>query len=178
MKHRLSPTNTSTGAKEHPFPHLIIDNFYNEEELELIWEELKFYTKPGKLLTAEQYGGISGYTNARALHLDSIYADNSENGGSNYRTLSNILTVNRKLFDDSVMNTFASIHDCCSIAPLADSDRTKVRYYHDGEYYDPHTDYITQFVAFSYFYKEPKRFEGENYIFQNITMNFHVKTIP
>ena len=86
MKHRLSPTNTSTGAKEHPFPHLIIDNFYNEEELELIWEELKFYTKPGKLLTPEQYGGIAGYTNARALHLDSIYADNSENGGVESRS--------------------------------------------------------------------------------------------
>ena len=172
MKHRLSPTNTSTGAKEYPFPHLIIDNFYNEEELELIWEELKFYTKPGKLLTPEQYGGIAGYTNARALHLDSIYADNSENGGSNYRTLSNILTVNRKLFDDSVMNTFASIHDCCSIAPLADSDRTKVRYYHDGEYYDPHTDYITQFVAFSYFYKEPKRFEGGELYFPKHNYEF------
>jgi len=26
---------------EYPFPHLIIENFYNEEELELIWEELK-----------------------------------------------------------------------------------------------------------------------------------------
>ena len=42
---------------ENPFPHLIVDNFYNEEELELIWEELKFYTKPGKLLDVKDYGG-------------------------------------------------------------------------------------------------------------------------
>ena len=34
---------------EEPFPHIIVKNFYNEEELELIWEELNFYTKPGKL---------------------------------------------------------------------------------------------------------------------------------
>ena len=27
---------------EKPFPHLICHNFYNDEELELIWEELKF----------------------------------------------------------------------------------------------------------------------------------------
>ena len=26
-----------------PFPHLILENFYNEEELNLVWEELKFY---------------------------------------------------------------------------------------------------------------------------------------
>ena len=32
-----------------PFPHLILYDFYNQEELDLIWEELKFYTKPGKL---------------------------------------------------------------------------------------------------------------------------------
>ena len=25
-----------------PFPHLILENFYNEEELNLVWEELKF----------------------------------------------------------------------------------------------------------------------------------------
>ena len=29
----------------NPFPLMVVDNFYNEEELELIWEELKFYTK-------------------------------------------------------------------------------------------------------------------------------------
>ena len=31
---------------EEPFPHIIVKNFYNKEELELIWEELNFYTKP------------------------------------------------------------------------------------------------------------------------------------
>ena len=32
-------------AFDKPFPHLIIENFYNAEELELLWEELKFFTK-------------------------------------------------------------------------------------------------------------------------------------
>ena len=32
-----------------PFPHIIFHNFYNDEELKLIWEELDFYTKPNKL---------------------------------------------------------------------------------------------------------------------------------
>ena len=45
---------------EKPFPHLIIENFYNEKELELIWEELKFYTKPNKLLEAKYFGGVVG----------------------------------------------------------------------------------------------------------------------
>ena len=33
-----------------PFPHLIFNDFYNKRELEPIWEELNFYTKPEKFL--------------------------------------------------------------------------------------------------------------------------------
>ena len=38
-----------------PFPHVIIENVYEEDELELIWDELKFFTRPGKLLPPEEY---------------------------------------------------------------------------------------------------------------------------
>ena len=150
----------SAYVDEFPFPHMIIDNFYNEKELELVWEELNFYTKPGKLLEAKDYGGVVGYTNAKALMLDSVYKDYSNNDGNNYRNLSNILTVNRKLFTSGVLDAFAGIHDCCSIANQSNSDTTKIRYYHDGEGYDPHTDKGFQFLAFSYYYKEPKKFTG------------------
>ena len=135
-----------------PFPHLIIENFYDDEELDLIWEELKYYTKPGKLLEAEDFGGVVGKTNSHALSLDDVYVK--------YRSLSNILTVNRKLFTSSALDIFAKIHDCCSHAVFCNEDYTKIRYYHNGEYYDPHTDKSTQFLAFSYFYKEPKKFKG------------------
>ena len=40
----------------NPFPLMVVENFYNEEELSLIWEELNFYTRPEKLLDAEGYG--------------------------------------------------------------------------------------------------------------------------
>jgi len=143
---------------EFPFPHMIIENFYNEHELNLIWEELNFYTKPGKFLEAKYYGGIVDYTNSKALLLDSLY-------GEEYRSVSNILNVNRKLFNCGVLDYFANIHQCCILATKSDYDTTKVRYYHDGEYYDPHTDSSMQFLGFSYFYKEPKKFTGGNLIF-------------
>ena len=141
-----------------PFPLMVVNNFYNERELDLIWEELKFYTKPNKLLTAKGYGGIDGYTNAKALCLDDVY--NILVDGKNYRNLSNILTVNRKLFECGVLDTFSEIHGCTSIANRSNNDITKVRYYHNDEFYKPHTDKAIQFLAFSYFYKEPKKFEG------------------
>ena len=151
---------------EEPFPHLIVEDFYTEEELELIWEELTFYTKPGKLLTAKDFGGVVDKTNSHALAIDCIYLNNEGKKGPdgqtgvNYRLISNILTVNRKLFTSGVLNYFAKIHPCCAIAPFSNYDCTKVRYYHNGEYYEAHTDKSMQFLAFSYFHKEPKKFTG------------------
>ena len=139
-------------AYSDPFPHLILKNFYNEEELELVWEELKFYTKPGKFFEAKDFGGVVDKTNSHAIILDEIYNKN--------RKLSNILTVNRKLFLPEILEPFSKIHDCCSIALMATHDVTKIRYYHDEEYYDAHIDKSFHFLAFSYFYKEPKKFEG------------------
>lgn len=144
-----------------PFPLMVVNNFYNQQELDLIWKELDFYTAPNKLVSAENYGGVVGYTNAKALILDDLYRNyESDKKGVDYRNISNILTVNRKLFECGVLDTFASIHGCVSIANKTNHDITKVRYYHDGQYYDPHTDKSTMFLAFSYFYKEPKKFVG------------------
>ena len=64
-----------------------------------------------------------------------------------------------KLYD-GVLDIFADIHDCCGLANKSNSDTTKIRYYHNGDKYDPHTDKGFQFLGFSYFYKEPKKFEG------------------
>ena len=142
----------------NPFPLMVVENFYNQDELDLIWEELKFYTKPGKLVDAKGYGGIVDSTNAKALLLDELYS-------KKYRGISNILTMNRKLFECGVLDKFSEIHGCCSIANQCNHDITKVRYYHNKEYYEAHADISFQFLAFSYFYKEPKKFTGGELFF-------------
>lgn len=148
-----------------PFPHIIFHNFYNEDELKLIWEELDFYTKKDKLFEAKDFGGVVDKTNSKAVWLDQIYKEP-------YRCISNILTVNRKVFDVEILKAFASIHDCCSIAESGNFDVTKVRYYHNGDYYEPHTDKTVQFLAFSYFYREPKKFEGGELFFPKYDYTF------
>lgn len=163
--------NLNVSVFDKPFPHLICNDFYNKEELELIWEELVFYTKPNKLLKAEDFGGVIGYTNSSAIILDELYRnysgykDNVIVGNPNYRLLSNILNVNRKIFNSGILDIFSEIHDCVIIANQSNWDNTKVRYYHDGEYYRPHTDKSVQFLAFSYFYKEPKKYSGGDLLF-------------
>ena len=158
--------NISADAFEKPFPHIIFHNFYDNYELDLIWEELKFYTKPDKLFDVEEYQGIVGFTKAKAIALDGVYPDK-------LRKLSNILTVTRKVFDDKVLKPFSEIHDSCKLAKLANYDITKLRYYHDGDYYKPHTDSYFEFLAFSYFYKEPKRFYGGDLTFPKYDYEFN-----
>ena len=136
-----------------PFPHIIINNFYNEEELKLIWQELDFFTAPDKLLEPKDYGGVIDATNAKAIILDEVY-------GNFYRRISNILTTNRKLFTSGVLDVLEDVHPSCRCATLVEEDLTKLRYYHNGDYYEPHTDHTVAFLAFSYFYKEPKKFQG------------------
>ena len=157
--------NISADAYIEPFPHLVFRNFYTDEELDLIWEELNFYTKPNKLFDVEEYLGVVGFTKAKAIALDSVFTGKT-------RVLSNILTVSRKVFDNQILQPFSEIHDCCSLAKLANYDITKVRYYHNGDYYKPHTDTFFEFLAFSYFYKEPKKFSGGDLIFPKYDYEF------
>ena len=149
-----------------PFPHVTFHNFYNDNELKLIWEELDFYTKPDKLLSAKEYGGVVTHTNSKALWLDKVYI-------GKYRELSNILKVTRKVFYKNITDVFANTHDCVSLASESNYDNTKVRYYHDGEFYQPHIDKYVEFLAFSYFYREPKKFEGGELFFPKYDYKFN-----
>ena len=57
-----------------PFPHMIVENFYNDDELKLIWEELDFYTKDEKLFDAHEFGGVVDKTNSKAIWLDKVFS--------------------------------------------------------------------------------------------------------
>lgn len=142
-----------------PFPHLIVENMYNEEELKLIWEELEFLNKPGKLKGPEGYVAAQNLngeykTKSKALTLDTAYAD---------RSISNILKVNRKLFNyGEVYSNLSPYHLKFSNSNF---DITKIRYYIDGESYDPHDDINFDTIACTYFYKKPKKFFGGDLFF-------------
>ena len=65
-----------------------------------------------------------------------------------------------KLFDSGILDALADVHDSVSLCNQSNWDSVKVRYYHNDEYYDPHTDKAMQFLAFYYINKEPKKYTG------------------
>jgi hypothetical protein len=139
-----------------PFPHLIIENFYTVDELDLIWEELNFLTKPGKLYDPGIVHGSPELTKSRCLRLDTSYSE---------KNLSNIITVSQKLFNHGFLNIFCEKFPQYKKILHTNICITKVRYYHNGDYYKPHDDIYQDFLAFSYFYKNPKKFTGGELFF-------------
>jgi Rps23 Pro-64 3,4-dihydroxylase Tpa1-like proline 4-hydroxylase len=135
---------------------------YTEDELRLIWQELEFLTYSSKLEEAGVYAGaaknhVGEYqSNAKVLLLDSVYQK---------REYSNILTVNRKLFTDGFLQIYSELSPELKFVSLVNGDVTKIRYYQDGEYFNPHSDMFHCYTALSYFYKEPKQFSGGELFF-------------
>jgi Rps23 Pro-64 3,4-dihydroxylase Tpa1-like proline 4-hydroxylase len=145
-----------------PFPHLIIQDFYNQEELDLIWEELNFLNKPGKLYDPGHVHGAQNpetkefYTKSKAIELETAY---------NNINLSNIISVSQKLFNHGFLNIFYDKFPQYKKILYPNYCKTKVRYYKNKDYYAPHMDIRHDFLAFSYFYKEPKKFSGGELFF-------------
>lgn len=143
-----------------PFPHLIIENIYDDEELELIWEELKFLNKPGKMLTPNHYGAAQDprtgqfATRARALELKNVYSN---------KIFSNILQINKKVL--KYAKDYASLSPHYVKILKINEEYTKLRYYNHKEDYKPHADFPYDVISCTYFNEEPKKFEGGELFF-------------
>ena len=138
-----------------PFPYIVIDDYYERNELEYIWEELDFLSHPNKLKRATKISGGASDNDGKLLkrnfhrYLDGVYTE---------RELSNILTVNRKLFEDNC-KLFRQHPHWFFQNVVFDADYTQVGYYEDNDEYGQHYDCATA-TSLTWLYREPKRFTG------------------
>lgn len=157
---------------QEPFPHAKIKNIYTEEELSLIWRELNFYTDKNKLYPATNLGGkfdqLTGlpFPKHTGIQLDAIYANN--------RNISDILRINRKIFDKEILNTISSLSPLLWDIKQTNTDFTTIKYYEDGDLYNSHVD-NPRFTFLSYFYKEPKAFEGGDLYFEDFNYTIPIE---
>ena len=139
------------------FPYIIIDDYYDEEELNMIWEELEFLSYSHKIpRSSAEAGGATD--NGRLLkrsfskYIDDIYND---------RDISNILNVNRKLYADDYKLMRQHPHWFFQNV-MINEDFTQVSYYEDNDEYETHRDWAA-ITSLTWFYKEPKQFTGGNF---------------
>jgi len=138
------------------FPFIVIKNLYDEHELNLIWEELNFLCYSQKFLDPTESSPALDpdgkmLKRSNCFFLDRTYTE---------RKISNILSVNRKIFnfyDDIFLTSdswFFNTFRC-------EKDTTLLSYYENGDYYNPHQDNAIS-TCLTWFFKSPKKFDGGN----------------
>ena len=129
-----------TGTNDETFPYLLIDKWYNPEELEGIWKELDFYqscpdhhqvrTEDKETPVAREPGGLAR-SSAYRFHLWDVYSDNSK--GYHYSHILRCRYKQRSPEFHKLVEKHLPIH-FLSFAGT-NTDGTMVSYYEDGDYY-------------------------------------------
>jgi len=145
---------------ELPFPHVIIENMYDDQELDGIWTELNFYKKSPAILRKDEWGNGDGKVkNNFVISLDRLYQD---------RNYSIILDKSRKLWNKEIVEACAN-HWGLQPIQKCDLDFTLVSYYPDGSYYNAHRD-KGNVTAITHLFEEPKQFSGGDLTFPEYNM--------
>jgi hypothetical protein len=144
---------------KEPFPHIIIQNQFTDEELVDVWRELKFLNNSDKLNEPESTGGAFNYDqdgnkiilkNNKGLWVDHVYTN---------RKYSDILRTTRKIFSPEFTVKAAEFDWMFRYLKYCNADTTLVSYYEEGGYYKPHPD-MCVLTAITHLFNEPKNFTG------------------
>lgn len=150
---------------DHSLEYIVIDDFYNIRELELIWQEIKFLTPklmaPEHTKSATENGQL--LKKNTGIFLDDVYAN---------RDTSNILSLNRKLWSPEIINEVEKVSPWWKLLATSNQDTTLLNYYQDQEYYKPHTD-CAVITAITVLHSTPCNFTGGDFVFADYTV-----TIP
>jgi len=154
--------------KNEPFPYILIDDFYDQSELDGIWEELDYLCHPKRMGRSSIERGAAtmegqSLKNAWEVFLDTFFTS---------RDSSNILEINRKLFDKEIFKNHP--HWLFNHTDALRRDDTQILYYEDSDEYKPHRDYA-RLTCLTWFYREPKKFTGGNLRFPGFDMEIECK---
>ena len=149
-----------------PFPHIIIENYFNEVEYNLVWREIEFLSSklksPGNFSAAQNENG-EYLTDSSGLSLDSTYYD---------RSVSDILRIyDEKLFSGEFYDNVADENEYWEYFLKANKDYTKLRKYTNQQHYQAHQDMWVNVLVSTTIQKE--ECEGGDLFFPN-----HAYMIP
>ncbi len=155
---------------KEPYPYIVIDDFYDFDEYQMIWQELDFLTYERKMMLPKDSGSAHEngrlLKNNRCIWMDDVYTD---------RKFSNILQVNRKIFTDQRVKDcikecgplYAHFHEC-------DYDGTLLSYYDNSTKYESHKDKAL-FSCLWWTYRQPKVFSGGDLTLTDLEQNIELK---
>jgi hypothetical protein len=150
------------------FPIMVMDDFYNKQQLGEIWHEIDGYNMGNTRMIWQDNAndpnraidkrGEALSSNSR-IYLDQIYHPQ-------HRYMSFILLHYSKLMTPPIMDIYKEIHPSTRNIENVNKDYTMISYYKNKEKYEFHKDRATH-TALWWTYKEPKGFTGGDLVFKD-----------
>ena len=136
---------------KEPIPYLLVKNYFSENDMVLLLDELKFLTP--KMTYQEPKDMPDGTKQNNQINLDSLYKD---------RKTSNILNTLDKIYDDKkLIETLKDMSWFYTVWGYTNIDNSFVAYYENTDYYKAHRD-ISIISIMYWLWEEPKSFTGGN----------------
>ena len=120
-------------VKKNNYEYIVIDDFYDDTELIELKEEIDLLLK---FKLSPEYTGAAKKENAHIKKGDALWVDYYFSD----RSKSKILTLNRKLFEKTVVDQAKEVNLYFSHIDLCNCDWTLLNFYENGGTYKPHTD--------------------------------------
>jgi Rps23 Pro-64 3,4-dihydroxylase Tpa1-like proline 4-hydroxylase len=145
------------------FPHLIVDDWFDEQEYKQVWSELNFYLANKKNLVRSEDTPEVAYVDNKPIghnarcYPDLIFAEDQ-------RKYSHIMTLvdkfrtewfhdlGKQTFENGQFNSFTS----------SNRDTTMISYYESGDRYHTHFD-TCAFTSLIWLHKKPKGYSGGDF---------------
>jgi hypothetical protein len=135
---------------------LIIDETFNEQDLEKIWEDINIIKEKDLLLdpeftaTARNPSNDEILKNNKGIFIDILFRNN---------VIKYTPEILNKLFRPSIAKELESIHPALSMFRNINYTITLFSFYSNGGYYKPHWD-DSMFTVITWLCPEPKRWTG------------------
>lgn len=143
--------------KNDPFPHAIIEDFYNEEELKLIWQEIDFLTSENKFVSSKEIGANYDGVSSNGVILNDVYTN---------KKYSDIMTISDKFFNPNFIEVLITLHPFIASLRHISHVITKLKYYENNDFHIKHFD-RSRFTVINSLYKETKKFKGGELYFDD-----------
>ena len=154
-----------------PFPYILIEDLYTQEEEDLIKKECDFLL-PGLLDHERTNAAVDALTGQslkknKGVFIDDVWAI--------HRDFSYILKCNRKIFHLLQEQKEKLGYDNWFFKnQKTNIDHTLISYYEDDDFYLPHSD-AAVYTVLTWFYKEPKSFTGGDFVFPDYDLRLECK---
>ena len=157
-----------------PFPFLVVDNWYTEEEEKKVWKELDFYSshdldnteRAETSIVARHQDGTSK-SKAFRYYFDLWYNDLGHNKSH----------INNFLYKFKTTGFHSLLEPCLPYSrsfPGTNRTSSMISYYEENDHYESHFDSF-MWTTLIWYFKEPKQFEGGDFNFPDSAYTVKLK---